>query len=102
MSFSLVICRTTPATMGQIVSALYKTRFLVDQLQFAIHYEQTDDLRSKLSDFLVDCLNITNRYCKILKCPSKLDIFFIGSQNIKSQISTLAEMVVQNVNHVKD
>ena len=45
MSFSLVICRTTPATTEQIVSALYKTRFLADQLQFAIHYEQTDDLR---------------------------------------------------------
>ena len=67
MSFSLVICRTTPATTEQIVSALYKTRFLADQLQFAIHYEQTDDLRSKLSNILVDCLNITNRYCKILK-----------------------------------
>ena len=100
--FFFLICRPIPVTWEQIVGALYKTGFLVDQLQFAIHYKQMDDLRYKLSDFLVECFNITNRYCRILKCPSKLDMFFIGGQNIKSQNVTLAEMLVQNVNHVKD
>ena len=37
-----------------------------------------------------------------MMCPSKVDMFFIGGQNIKSQIMTLAEMVVQNINHVKN
>ena len=89
-------------TAEQIVGALYKTRFLADQLQFAIHYEQSDDLRSKLSKFLGECMNITNRYCQIMMCPSKVDMFFIGGQNIKSQIMTLAEMLVQNINHIKN
>ena len=89
-------------TTGQIVGALYKTRFLVDQLQFAIHYEQSDNLRSNLNEFLVERINITSQYCHIMMCPSKVDMFFIGGQNIKSQIMTLAEMVVQNINHVKN
>ena len=37
-----------------------------------------------------------------MMCPSKVDMFFIGGWNIKSQIMTLAEMVVQNINHVKN
>ena len=98
----MLICRPTPVTTEQIVGALYKTRFLVDQLQSAIYYEQSDDLRSKLNTFLVECINITNQYCHIMMCPSKVDMFFIGGQNIKSQIMTLAKMVVQNINHVKN
>ena len=37
-----------------------------------------------------------------MMCPSKVDMFFIGGQNIKSQIMTLAEMLVQNINHIKN
>ena len=101
ISFFL-ICRPTLVTAEQIVGALYKTRFLAEQLQFTIHYKQSDDLRSKLSEFLVECMNITKQYCQIMMCPSKVDMFFIGGQNIKSQIVTLAEMVVQNINYIKN
>ena len=102
ISFIFLYSRPLVATCEKNIGVMYKTRFLADQLQFAIHYEQNDDLRYKLSEFLIECLNITNRYSQILNCPTKTDMFFLGGKIIKSQITTLAEMLVQNVNHIKN
>ena len=90
-----IVCREVAVTPEKIIGALYKTRFLAEQLQSATHYNQSDDLRYNLSDFLIECLNIANRYCRILKCPLKLDMFFIGGRNIHAQNVTLGEMLVQ-------
>ena len=100
--FFLLFSRPLVANCENNLGAMYKTQFLADQLQFAVHCDQTDELRYKLSKFLIECLNITNRYCRILNCPTKMDMFFIGGKNIKSQNVTLAEMLVQNVNHIKN
>ena len=89
-----IVCREVAVTPEKIIGALYKTRFLAEQLQFPTHYNQSDDLRHKLSNFLVECLNITNRYCRILKCPSKLDMLFICGRNIHAQNVTHGQMLV--------
>ena len=82
-----------------IHGAMLKTCFLTGQLEFESQYPQSDDLLYKLTVFLTDCINILSRFFKILNCP-KDKFFFIGG-NIKCQAVTLADMLMQSIDHLK-
>ena len=82
-----------------IHGARLKTHFLTGQIEFASQYPQSDDLLYKLTAFLTDCINILSRFFKILNCPK--DKFFFISGNVKCQAVTLADMLMQSIDHLK-
>ena len=77
---------------------MLKTHFLAGQIKFASQYWQSDNLHYKLNAFLTDCINILSRFFKIIKCPEE-KFFFIGG-NIKAQAITLADMLIENIDHL--
>ena len=97
--FILFICRNVQISQETLFGALLKTRFLAEQIEFALQYPQFDELHYKLSEFLTDCINILARFCKIINCPEE-KMFFIGG-NVKCQGITLADMLVQSISHTK-
>ena len=53
----------------------------------------------KLNAFLTDCINILSIFFKIIKCPEE-KVFSI-SGNIKAQAITLADMLIESIDHLK-
>ena len=77
---------------------MLKTHILAGQIEFASQYPQSDDLWHKLNEFLIDCINILSRFFRILKCPKEKFFFIHG--NVKCQAITLADMLIQSINHL--
>ena len=97
--FHLFICRIVQISRETIYGAMLKTQFLAGQIEFAAQYPQSDDLCYKLTAFLTDCISILSRFFKILNCPED-KFFFIGG-NVKCQVVTLADMLMQTIDHLK-
>ena len=97
--FHLFICRIVQILRETICGAMLKTQFLAGQIEFATQYPQSDDLHHKLTVFLTNCINILSRFFKILNCPE--DKFFFISGNVKCQVVTLADMLMQSIDHLK-